>query len=673
MPSSLRRLWVHSVGPLLLSAACASGRSAGGGALEPRFVAVHNTLGSMGLAQLGPIREGSIGVGREERVALPLPPGCFTIVVMAGAGMRDMEATLLDPRGTPVAHDMSGQPQAVLRACIELADNYVLAMKVAAGSGSWVAEAWAGGSAFGAATPGSVSSNRSQPEGTCTSPLPLSPGVVNGSTTHGEANNSGSCGAGDSSEVVYALTATTRTRASFDVEADFDSVLYIRKDNCTEPSAEVECNDDSSDRQHSHIDTVLDPGKYFVFVDGYGHEGGDFKLTVSLAEAQAMVDRCQRAPRLGDGVTVMAPLSTSNDAQATCGGGAPGPDAAWRAEIPALARVRVIEHSDDAVPVVHLRRACADAQSEVACGESGAAAGDASVVGLFDAGTYYVFADAHERDASGRYSLLFQTAPPVGVGAATADACSNASSLPAGPSGSLDGDTFSARDDVSGTCGGAGAPDLVYRVDVARRSLFLATLEAEEANHLLVLGGRCGDRSSEIACGRSVREVLGPGTYFLAVDGSSPAAFGRFTLKWALRDVMAQASACSAAPLLDPSRSSAGTTAGAGDRFGTLCGQTDPGAGGPDRVFKLTLTHRAAIRLALTATFDAVVAVRTTCVEPLGGPTPELACESDSDANHHITLTRTLEAGTYWVVVDGQSADDHGPFTLEYHVQPLGG
>jgi hypothetical protein len=670
MPSSLRRLCVHSVGPLLLSAACASGRSTGGGALEPRFVAVHNTLNAMGLAQLGPIHEGLIGAGREERVMLPLPPGCFTIVVMAGAGLRDMEATLLDPRGTPMAHDVSGQPEAVLRPCIESADNYVLAMKVAAGTGSWVAEAWSGSSGVGSAMAGSAGSNRSQPEGTCASPLSLAPGVVNGSTTHGEANNSGSCGAGDSSELVYALTTTTRTRASFDVEADFDSVLYIRKDDCTDPNSEIECNDDSSDRQHSHVDTVLEPGKYFVFVDGYGHEGGDFKLTVSLTEAQAMVDRCQRAPHLGDGVMVTAPLSASNDAQATCGGGAQGPDAAWRAEIPARARVRIIEHSDDAVPVVHVRRACADTQSEVACGESGAAAGDASITGLFDAGTYYVFADAHERDATGHYSLLFQTAPPVGVGA-IADACANASPLSAGPSGSLDGDTFSAHDDVSGTCGGAGAPDVVYRVDVALRSLFLATLEAEEANHLLVLAGRCGDRSTEIACGRSVREVLAPGTYFLAVDGSSPAAFGRFTLKWALRDVVAQGSACATAPVLDPGRSLTGTTAGAGDRFGTLCGQTDPGAGGPDRVFKLTLAHRAAVRLGLTTTFDAVVAVRTSCAEPLGGPTPELACESESDANHHITLTRTLEAGTYWVVIDGQSSDDHGPFTLDYHMQPL--
>jgi hypothetical protein len=116
-----------------------------------------------------------------------------------------------------------------------------------------------------------------------------------------------------------------------------------------------------------------------------------------------------------------------------------------------------------------------------------------------------------------------------------------------------------------------------------------------------------------------------------------------------------------------------GTTAGAGDRFGTLCGESDYGASGPDKLFKLVLAQRSTVRLLLTATFEAVVALRKTCSEPLGGPAPELACESEVDANRHATLTRTLEAGTYWVVVDGQSSDDQGPFTLDYRVQPLGG
>lgn len=673
MPRLFRRSCACGCSALLLSLACGGARPTGGGALEPRFLAVHNTLSSMGLAQVGPIHEGVLGEGGEARSMLSLPAGCFTIVVIGGSGLRDIDATLLDAHGNPIAHDTSGQAQAVLRPCLESLDSYVLAIKALAGAGSWVSEAWAGGLGPGALTAGASGPSRFQADGTCAAPLPLSSGVVAGSTTRGESNAAGSCGPSDSNEIVYALTTTGRTRATFDVEATFDSVLYVRKDDCADANAEIECNDDSSDRKHSHIDTVLEPGKYFVFVDGYGHEAGDFKLTVALAEAQALIDRCHRAASLVDGVVQWATNAGMNDdAQATCGAGAQGPDAAWRAEIPTRSRVRIVEHSDEVVPVVHVRRACSDSQSEIACGESGATAGDASITGTFEPGTYYVFADTHERNSTGRYGLLLQTAPPGGSGS-TADSCTDASLLAGGPTGSVQGDTFSARDDVSGSCGGAGAADVVYRLEVSRRSLFVANLEGEEAKHLLILGGRCGDRSAEIACGRSVREVLSPGTYFLAVDGWSPEAFGRFTFKWVLRDLTAQSRACAMAPALAPGRSVSGTTAGSGDRFGTLCGESDSGASGPDKVFKLVLARRAAVRLSLSARFDAVVALRNVCGEPLSGPAPELACESEPDPSHRTTLARTLEPGTYWVVVDGQSADDLGPFTLDYSVQPAGG
>ncbi len=671
MPSSSRKLYVGGIGALAFLVACASMRPTGGGALEPRFVAVHNTLSSMGLAQVGPIHEGSIGEGKEEHATLALPAGCLTIVVMAGGGLRDIEANLLDGRGASVAHDASGQPQAVLRPCLEAADSYVLVLKSLSGTGTWVAEAWAGGAA-GSTVASAPGAHQPQGDGTCESPLALSPGVVSGSTARGESNSAGSCGPSDSNEIVYALTVTTRMRAIFDVEADFDSVLYVRKDDCSDPKAEIECNDDSSDRKHSHVEAVLEPGKYFVFVDGYGREVGNFKLTVSTTDAQALIDRCRRAQPLAEGVSVSATLGANSDTEATCGGGAQGPEAVWRTELPVRARVRVVEHSDDVVPVVHLRRACIDAQSEVACSDSGSGPGDASVDGIFEAGTYYAFADAHDSEAAGHASLLLQTAPPGGS-SSRGDVCGDAVPLPVGPGGSIEGDTFDARDDMSGSCGGVGAADVVYRFEVAKRSLFVASLDAEEAKHLLVIDARCGDRGTEIACGRSVREVLLPGTYFLEVDGTSPDAFGRFTLKWTVRDVTTQAAACAAAPLLVPGRAATGTTAGAGDRFGTPCGTSDSGANGPDRVFKLVLARRGAVRLSLTAAFDSVVALRKACSEPSDGPAPDLACESETDGNHHTTLTRTLEGGTYWVVVDGQSSNDQGPFTLDYRVEPSGG
>ena len=97
---------------------------------------------------------------------------------------------------------------------------------------------------------------------------------------------------------MYELDVSRRERVTIEVEARFDSVLYIRKEDCNDPNAEVDCNDDGPDRTHSRIERVLEPGKYFVFVDGYGQESGTFKMKVSTSDVLALAEVCQKAPPL---------------------------------------------------------------------------------------------------------------------------------------------------------------------------------------------------------------------------------------------------------------------------------------------------------------------------------------------------------------------------------------
>jgi hypothetical protein len=652
---------------LVLAAACVSSRG-GGGALEPRFVAVHNAFAAMGLAQVGPIHEGALAEGREARIALDLAAGCTTIAAVGGEGVRDVDATLLDPQGAPVAHDTTNEPQAVLRACVEAPDAYVLVVKAAAGGGSWIAATWQGGAAGDGQPPAGAATAQKgrEADGTCAAPLPLAPGTVTGTTAHGEHENAGSCDPSDSRELVYELDVSQRERVTIEVEAKFDSVLYVRKDDCSDPNAEVDCSDDAPDRTHSRVERVLEPGRYFVFVDGYSHDTGSFKMTVATTYVLALADACRRAPTLAFGPPVDGTTTaTGNDAEASCGGNAEGADAPWRLELAARSRLRVVEHSDDVTPVVHLRRACADEQSEVACGESGEQAGDAAVTGIFEAGAYTVFADAHDRDAAGRYSLRADVAPLAGTGT-IGDGCGDAVVL--GADATVSGDTFWARDDVAGTCSGPGAADVVYRLDVPKRSRLVATLPAEEATHVLVVSRRCGDRTTELGCGREIDEVVAPGTYFVAVDGASEDALGRFSLAWSLQDLTGQTRACGGVPTLADGAAVTGTTVGMGDKFGVSCAGGDGTTSGPDRVYAIVVPRRARVHVVVTASgFDAAVALRRTCVDPSGGPkAAEVACEAESDVGQRTVIDRTLEAGTYWLVVDGQTPTDQGPFTLEY-------
>lgn len=652
-----------------LSAACSSS-SADGGPLDPRFVAVHNALSAMGMAQVGPVQQGTLREGHEARASLSLPAGCTTIVTMGGPGIRDLDAKLLDPRGTPIAHDTTKEPEAALRVCLETGDVYSLVIGAVSGSGPWVAATWAGGD--GSLASGSRSTPGQTPEanGTCEAPIPLEPGVVTGSTTHGQHEYAGSCGPSDSRELVYELDVAHRERVSIEVEAHFDSVLYIRKDDCTDNGAEIDCNDDAPDRTRSRIERVLEPGKYFVFVDGYGHEAGAFKMTVTASDVVALRDLCNEAQSLFDG----APRSGStvgmaNDAQATCGGGAYGADAAWRTRLATRSRVRITEHSDDIEPVLHVRRACTDEDSEVACADSGSSTGDATITGIFDPGPYVVFADAHEPDSSGGYTLSLQTLPPEGTGA-NSDGCADATSLQ-GTAGAIEGDTFSARDDVAGSCGGSGAADQVYRIDAAKKSRLIATLDGEEGPHVLVLWSRCGDRGAEIACARTLDTVVSPGTYFIAVDGERPDSLGRFTLHWALHDLASQGDACAHAPTLIAGHEMRGTTVTSPDSFATECAASDGSAGAPDRVYKLVLPVRSKIQLSVKASaFRVALAIRSACADVPGSAPPDVACESDADddAARRTVIERTLEAGVYWVVVDGQSSSERGDFKLKYDV-----
>jgi hypothetical protein len=653
-------------------AACAMTRDVGSGALEPRFVAVHNALAAMGLAEVGPIHEGSLAEGQEARVALDLPSGCTTVVVFGSEGVRDVDATLRDARGQAVAHDTTREPQAVLRACVDGADAYVLVVKAVAGAGHWVVATWAGGVGGGQSAAGAQGAPAAQQAaGTCESPVPLAAETVNGSTRSGASLNTGSCDHSDAREMVYELDVPRRRRVTIDVDAHFDSVLYIRKDDCTDESAEVDCNDDSptGDRNQSRIERVLDPGKYFVFVDGYNQESGAYKLTVSTSDVVALSDACRRAPRLAPGAVVAATTEgAADDFEASCGGGAAGPDAPWRFDLASRERVRLIEHSDEVAPVVHVRRACGDPESEVACGESRPGTNDAALTGVFDPGAYTAFADARERDSAGRYTLSLETAPATGSGTA-GDACGDAIPL-AGSGGTVPGDTFPARDDLSASCGGSGAADVVYRLDVPRRSRFQASLRAEEAPHVLVAWRRCGDRTAELACGPALDQVLAPGTYFVGVDGAIPDALGRYALEWTLQDLAAQSTACTGAPLLVDRRAVTGTTIGAGDRFATSCGVNDRAVDGPDRVFRFALASRAKVKLELTATtFDAFLALRQSCKDAAGNTGgAQLACRAETDRTRTTDLEATLERGSYWVVVDGQSPNDQGAFSLRYSI-----
>lgn len=662
---SARRIAAAGLGLVtVLGAACASTTTT---QVDPRFIAIHNTLAAMGLAQVGPVQQGTLAEGREARLSIELPAQCTAVVAIGGAGVGDIDLAVLDAAGQTVGHDTTHEPQATVRACTEVAGTHTIVVKMAKGSGDFMTALWSG--ATGAVGLGVAAGP--QGSGTCESPIVLASGTFQNATTKGEAEfeGEGDCDRTRGKEMIHRLDLPTRKRVVLDVEARFDTVVYVRKDDCAD-GEQVACNDDapnSTARQApSHVDTVLERGAYWVFVDSPG-DGGSYRLNVQLLDVPSLADVCRQARPLVPGAPVTGSTRAAFDqARATCGDEAKGRDAVYRFDLGQRSRVRLTEHSDDYSPVVHVRRTCADPQSELACSDSGGADGDATYAGVLDPGAYHVFADAVDPDADGHFTLEAEVGPEQGSGT-TGDACVDAQPLTGSAQG-LQGDTFTAKDDIAGRCAGAGAPDVVYRIDLPRRSRITATFSQQDSEHVFVLQRTCGDKASEVACGPSqLDETVNAGTYFLAIDGAKPDAFGRFSFDYQVFDVGAQEAACKAPAELKAGQTVTGNTAKAGDKFHSSCAGADTQAAG-DRVYRFVLGQRSLVHFALaTPAHDGVLSIRRSCLDQRNARA-ELTCNNDSDDSHHSRIESVLDAGTYYLVVDGVGTGSEGPYTLEYKV-----
>jgi hypothetical protein len=665
-----------------LIAACGGARPQG--ELEPRYIAVHNTLVAMGLAETGPIQQASLAEGREAKIKLDLAAGCTTVLVLGGSGVKDVHAEVIDVQGNSVAKDTGNGPEAAVRACVAAAGPHALVVRMARGGGDFLTATWSGGAA--ATNPNvqiaTVAPRENVlPQGTCEAPTPLTAGATMGNTSRGESNNQGDCGggSGDSKEIVYKMDLTARERVILEVEprGQYDSILYVRQGDCADQGSQIMCNDDVKNAQSrgnaghppSRLDLVLEAGTYFVFVDGYGSSEGAYKLSAEVSDVPSLADTCSRARPL---TTVQASGTTQGSfdhGNAQCGDEAKGSDTIYKLDVSQRERVRLTEHSDEFPPVVHLRSACADDRTEIGCSDSSVESNDASYVGTLDPGSYAVFADANGSEADGRYTLDLETSPESGTGT-QGDACADAVLLPT-TNRIIEGDTFSARDDVSGRCTAQGAADVVYRIELPRRLRVSATFAAEEGDHVMSLQKACGDKTTELACANELDETLSAGTYFLSVDGKERTDFGKFKLDWQVRDVALQEAACRSVATLAAGQTVTGNTKNASNKFSTSCGGGDA-VSSPDTVYKVVIPSREHVRFQLTTPqHDGVLSIRRACVDPShtrGQNHGDLDCNMRGDDTHHTRIDRTLEAGTYYVIVDGHGQGQSGPFTLNYTV-----
>jgi hypothetical protein len=423
----------------------------------------------------------------------------------------------------------------------------------------------------------------------------------------------------------------------------------------------------------ARIDTTLDPGRYYVFVEavGDGTRGG-YTLTTNEAESPVATDVCARALPIEPGTVVHG--STEGGADVLHGSCAssrfPGPDATYSLTLAAAARVRVTVESETRWDTgVYLRSACADPASELACNDDADDRFHALVSRTIDPGRYAITVDGYSADAHGPYTLAVETSPTSGSGV-PGDGCADA--LPLSVGSRADGDSFAARDDVAASCGGAG-PDQVFRFVLPRRALVRASLAptgiGADGTLALAFARGCPSTGSgapmgEVACSRSgiLDAILPAGPHLLIVDGATREDYGRFAVTLESSEAEPIESACRDAVPLALNLRQSGTTSGRPDRLRASCGH---GARSGERVHTVTVPRRGRLTVELRARgFDGVVYLRRAC-ERQG---TELACSMETEQDL-ARVQLEVEPGAYFVVVDGFDRNNTGAYDIEARLE----
>lgn len=238
-------------------------------------------------------------------------------------------------------------------------------------------------------------------------------GLWKGNTSTMTNNYTATCGgSAGSNDAVYVVTVSQTTQFHADTwNSKYDTVLHLKKDSGS--GAEIGCNDDGTDAAgawslQSSLDVTLQPGTYYLFVDGYSsYANGEYELHVAYGTPPNDNDVAANAVDISQTLGGTFTGSTSgraNDYGASCGGAAASADVVY---VFTLSTTRTI--SADTIgsgydTVLHIKSGSATG-AEVACDDDSAGSLKSRVSVTLGAGTYYLFVDGYSSYASGSYTL----------------------------------------------------------------------------------------------------------------------------------------------------------------------------------------------------------------------------------------------------------------------------
>ena len=242
---------------------------------------------------------------------------------------------------------------------------------------------------------------------TCQAPIMLNlsgPAKVSGTTEDimgkskaTDANQAPFCGGGGGPDVVYGFALEEWRQLSIDVKSAFTPRSYIKKGNCVDGEV-MGCGTES------WTSSVLEPGTYYLFVDGDGNlQKGDFVLSVIPAPPGPPGNDTCAAPEdlvfennaaKANGMT----LFSNDDYQAACGG-TDANENVYKFEVPPNTASIDISVDADFNPVMYVAKENCLAPP-ITCIPSAQGS-----LGWPTPGTYYLFVDGTTVNDLGLYTV----------------------------------------------------------------------------------------------------------------------------------------------------------------------------------------------------------------------------------------------------------------------------
>ncbi len=244
-------------------------------------------------------------------------------------------------------------------------------------------------------------------------------GQINIDTRGRRSSNTQAGGGGP--QAAIGLTLTTGKYVVFEgISHSYDSYFHLR-DSCDGPQ-HLAYNDDGNGNYLPKIEKFLNPGTYYLIVDGYRRKSGTSTVKVSLAE-------CQSVPvvqRIGVNTIINAlhnrlfrffgfrPFRNTirinnqggvNVTRRHCGGD--GPQKAIEFVLPWTTNVR-FETTSGSDPVLHIRdRLDCYNPSDLICDDDGGRGLNSKISTTLPAGTYYLIVDGYNK-RSGEMTVEYE-------------------------------------------------------------------------------------------------------------------------------------------------------------------------------------------------------------------------------------------------------------------------